>query len=566
MKNYHDGGEAIMEAFRNLRVDYIMSSPGSEWSPVWEAMARQTVEKNHGPQFLDCWHENVAVDMAMGYTAMTGRMQAVLVHAGVGLMQGSMAMLSARQAEIPMLVLSGESVSYGDQPGLAIEAQWYGGVSVGGADRFVGPVVKHASQVTHPDTLYQSLVRGGELAQRPQQGPVYLDVSLEAMLHEWRRPDNLREIPGAPKLQPVDGDVKAVGRLLAAASNPAIAVEVAGRDPDAFRALVELAEQWAIPVVGLRSQVTYAPFPQGHDLWQGWANLGVLQQSDLILLVGGRTPWQPPSKRPGKGPVVSIGDNPIKHHLAYQVLAADQYLEGDMTLALRALVKAAKPGKSDAARIKERRQMWARQHAAMAEEMAAVATRERNEKGISPIALASVAGETLPADTIYVDETITHMPMMRGYLPLETPQSFFRVTGGALGQGIASALGVKLAARDRPVVLFVGDGSFLYNPIIQALGASKEYDLPITIVVCNNQRYEAMRKGHVFHYPDGVSDTTKVHYGVNIVGPEYQDLAGHFGFHGAKVESVEAIAPALNAAMAANKDGRTSILNVMLTK
>ena len=45
MKNYLDGGEAILEAFRKLKIDYIMSSPGSEWSPVWEALARQKLEQ-----------------------------------------------------------------------------------------------------------------------------------------------------------------------------------------------------------------------------------------------------------------------------------------------------------------------------------------------------------------------------------------------------------------------------------------------------------------------------------------------------------------------------------------
>ena len=55
------------------------------------------------------------------------------------------------------------------------------------------------------------------------------------------------------------------------------------------------------------------------------------------------------------------------------------------------------------------------------------------------------------------------------------------------------------------MVLLIGDGSFLYNPIVQALGASKQHDLPIIIVVFNNKKYEAMRKGHVHHYPDGAS-------------------------------------------------------------
>ena len=69
MRNYVDGGEAIVEAFRKLKVDYIMSSPGSEWSPVWEALTRQTVEKRPGPKFIESWHETLAVNMASGYTS-----------------------------------------------------------------------------------------------------------------------------------------------------------------------------------------------------------------------------------------------------------------------------------------------------------------------------------------------------------------------------------------------------------------------------------------------------------------------------------------------------------------
>ena len=71
MKQYYDGGEAILEAFRSLGLDYIISSPGSEWSPVWEALARQKVNQKSGPAYIDCWHETLAVDMAMGYTQMT---------------------------------------------------------------------------------------------------------------------------------------------------------------------------------------------------------------------------------------------------------------------------------------------------------------------------------------------------------------------------------------------------------------------------------------------------------------------------------------------------------------
>ena len=90
MKTSPDGGEAIVEAFRKLEVDYILSSPGTEWAPVWEAMANQIEEGKNGPRLLDCWHETLAVDIAAGYTLATGEMQAVLLHAGSGLLQGLM--------------------------------------------------------------------------------------------------------------------------------------------------------------------------------------------------------------------------------------------------------------------------------------------------------------------------------------------------------------------------------------------------------------------------------------------------------------------------------------------
>lgn len=115
-------------------------------------------------------------------------------------------------------------------------------------------------------------------------------------------------------------------------------------------------------------------------------------------------------------------------------------------------------------------------------------------------------------------------------------------------------------------MLFVGDGSFLYNPIIQALGASKTYDIPITIVVCNNAKYEAMRKGHVIYYEGGVSDTTKFHYGVNIAGPEYNELGTHYGLKGFKAETPDELKKAFEGALAENKAGRTAIINAVMVK
>ena len=129
-----------------------------------------------GPTYLDCGHEILAVAMATGYTQVTGRMQVVLLHAGAGLLQGSMAIYGARTMATPMLVMSGESIGYGEgefDPG----PQWYRSLNVvGGPQRWVDPLVKIALQSNSVDTLYHSVVRAGELAQRTPCGPAYLCV------------------------------------------------------------------------------------------------------------------------------------------------------------------------------------------------------------------------------------------------------------------------------------------------------------------------------------------------------------------------------------------------------
>ena len=175
MKNELDGGEAILEAFRNLSIDYVICSPGSEWPPIWEAFARQKVSGNSGPIYMDCGHETLAVGIAAGYTQVTGRMQAVLLHAGAGLLQGSMGIQGARAAEVPMIVMSGESLGYGETKGFDPGNQWYRNLGVvGGPQRLIDSLVKWANQAPSPETLYHSVIRVGEMAQRVPQGPVYL--------------------------------------------------------------------------------------------------------------------------------------------------------------------------------------------------------------------------------------------------------------------------------------------------------------------------------------------------------------------------------------------------------
>ena len=128
----------------------MISSHDSEWPPIWEALTRQKIGGLAGPAYMDCGHETLAVGVAVGYTQITGRMQAVLLHAGAGLLQGAMGLQGARAYEVPMLVMSGESLSYGELPDFDPGNQWYRNLSVVGVPQRLidlAPVVKWANQV-----------------------------------------------------------------------------------------------------------------------------------------------------------------------------------------------------------------------------------------------------------------------------------------------------------------------------------------------------------------------------------------------------------------------------------
>ena len=560
-----DGGEAILQAFRNLGIDYIISSPGSEWAPVWEALARQQIAETPGPRYINCWHETLAVNMAAGYTRVTGRMQAVLLHAGVGLLQGSMGIHGASLGEVPMLVCSGEATSYGENPDVDPQPQWYRSLSVvGGPQRFADTVAKWSGQATSPATLYGQLVRAGELAQRLPQGPAFLDIPIETMLHPWTPPAKLRPVPDAPRTQPTPDDIADLADLIARSQSPLIITDCAGREPAGFRNLVTLAETYAIPVV--ESAANCANFPKSHPLYLGPESRPWLEHADLVLLAGSRAPWYPPQAGPRNAEVVVLGETPVKAMMVHQNLFADRYVEGDLTTTLGLLAEALQPAaarQQDA--IRQRFDRISAAHDRMESELRASETAAASRRPVDPITLCAAISAAMPDDAVYVEEVTTHRGAIARHLRWDAPQRYYHPNGG-LGQGLGLALGVKLALPARPVVALLGDGGFLYNPVTQCFGVAGEAGLPVLTIIFNNGSYEAMRGNHLNYYPDGAAARAGIYHGVSIPGPDYARLVEPFGGYGQRVTDPSDLPQALHNGLAAVRDGRIALIDVVLNK
>ncbi len=177
--------------------------------------------------------------------------------------------------------------------------------------------------------------------------------------------------------------------------------------------------------------------------------------------------------------------------------------------------------------------------------------------------VAKTLQKILPKETSYVDETIVHQKELRDHLMWDDPHTYFRAPSG-LGQGLGYALGVKLALRERTVVMTIGDGTFMYNPVIAALAFADEFALPLLIVIFNNMKYAVMEELHNQFYPGGTSKQENDYYGVNLRSINYERSAAIVDGYSKRVEKAEELEAAVQEALASVNAGKSAILNIIM--
>jgi len=249
--------------------------------------------------------------------------------------------------------------------------------------------------------------------------------------------------------------------------------------------------------------------------------------------------------------------------MTYQSHQADMYLEGNVAQTLRDVAAAVKAKGLDSAAIETRREVLAAAHKALWAKKKAERDEARKKTPIDPKWLCGALNNVMPDGTIYIDEVTTHTGLLRQHLDWNQPQSLFTRQGG-LGQGLGLSLGIKLAKPDRPVVTLIGDGAFLYNPALGALGAARDFSLPTLTVIFNNKKYAAMQGMHLQMYPDGTAVDTDTYHGTHINAPDFTKVAEAFGAYGERVTDPDDLEAALARGLKATQEGKSAILDVVV--
>jgi acetolactate synthase-1/2/3 large subunit len=263
------GAHALLRTLRKMGVRKIFASPGSDWAPLWEALAMPSA-RDEFPEYLSSRHEETAIAMASGYGKTTGKLPAVVLHTTVGALHASMGMRAALHERIPMVVLAGESVSFGERPGYGIGPQWLRLLSdVGGPARLVAPCVKWSFGLNDSALLSATIERACRIATSAPGGPAFVSIPTEFLMdaHPEDKPRS-----GAPVRNPAadPAALDELAQMLCSAKRPAILTEEVGKDLAAVDRLVELAETLGAPVFDAW-QPGYANFPRAHPLYGGVA-------------------------------------------------------------------------------------------------------------------------------------------------------------------------------------------------------------------------------------------------------------------------------------------------------
>src|ERR1041385_1518073 len=197
------GAQALLDALRAMGVERIYASPGSDWAPLWEALA---APQEGWPEYISSRHEETAVGMATGYAKATGKLPALVVHTTVGLLHATMGLRAALHERIPMVVMAGESISFAEPPAPPAGRQWLRVLTdLGGPARLVEDTVKWSFGLNAANILPPTIQRACQLAMSAPRGPVFVSVPTEMLMETAAV-----EAPKAALPSPVAADPSAI--------------------------------------------------------------------------------------------------------------------------------------------------------------------------------------------------------------------------------------------------------------------------------------------------------------------------------------------------------------------
>jgi sulfoacetaldehyde acetyltransferase len=344
---------------------------------------------------------------------------------------------------------------------------------------------------------------------------------------------------------------------------------------DGVDACVRLAELLDAPVV--TSYLHNDAFPAAHPLWCGplgyqgsKAGMKLIAKADVVLALGtrlgpfGTLPQHGLDYWPKGAKIIQVDADAKMLGLVKKIsvgLCADAKAAAEallQRLVSRALACSANR-RQRRADIAQEKAAWEAELDAWPHERDPWSLEVAKESpAMHPRQMLRELEKALPADAMVSTDIGNICSVANSYLRFDRPRSFFAAMSfGNCGYAFPAIIGAKLAQPSRPAVAYVGDGAWGMS-FGEILTCVRE-NIPVTAVVFHNRQWGAEKKNQVDFYGNRF-------VGSNLENPSFAAIARAMGAEGIVVEQLADVGPALAAACAAQKEGRTTVLEMMVTR
>ena len=491
--------EAYLSRLGERGIEYVFANAGTDFAPIVEALARPAGGRKY-PRFITVPHENVAMAMAHGYYRTCGKPAAVMVHVTVGTANAMNGLINAARDNIPLLLAAGRTplTETGHISSRNRSIHW--GQESFDQGGMVREYVKWDYELRGGQPVDAVVDRALDIAMTEPRGPVYLTLPREVLTDAAVAPrrDTVRPL-GSLAPEPAWAAVEEAASLIAKAEFPLIVTSSIGRDPAAIDELAALAEEFALPVV--QSEARDFNLPGTHSMHVGFEPAPFLAKADVVIVLESAVPWIPRAHGPRRdAKIIHIAADPLASRFPFREIEADLLVAGDPRAALAMLreclgaaVKAAKNGSADG-----RRKAVATAREEIAARRKKLIETVKDQTPVHPAWLAHCLNQVKSADAIVVSEL--GVPLARAR-PRQAALLHGQLAVRRVGFGMGAALGAKLAAPQREVIVTVGDGSYMFGNPIPYHYVGRAENLPTLTIVANNHMWGAVRPSHPRRLP-----------------------------------------------------------------
>ena len=488
--------------------------------PVYDALY------DGGVEHLLCRHEQGAAMAAIGYARATGKTGVCIATSGPGATNLITGLADAMMDSVPVVAITGQvsSAFIGTDAFQEIDVL---GMSLS--------CTKHSFLVESLEALPSVLAEAFAIAQSGRPGPVLVDIPKDIQLASGDLTPHL--LPVEEAIAHPHQQLAEARTLLAQAKKPVLYVGGGVGMARAVPALRAFAQETGIPTVATLKGLGAADVKD--ECYLGMlgmhgtkaANLAV-QQCDLLIAVGARFDDRVTGKLDTFAPHASIIHLDIDPAEFHKLRRAHVTLQGDFNALLPALSQPidVTEWRNDVIALKTTH-AWRYDHP--------------GDAIFAPLFLKQLS-DRKAASAVVTTDVGQHQMWAAQHMSYHEPENFITSSGlGTMGFGLPAAVGAQVARPDDCVICISGDGSFMMN--VQELGTIKRKQLPVKIVLMDNQRLGMVRQWQQLFFAERYSETNLSD------NPDFLMLAGAFGIPGQRITRKDQVDGALDALL--NSEG-----------